>query len=194
MAISTSDFFVAERGGVPYKLTGQEFLNFFKSNFGTTDYRVADIAARNALSDLSVGDIVLVDDATSDASVDVGWAMYRNLGAGTWTKFAEEESTDIIITSDLSTTTSVNTVTINNAGGTDATIAAASNTAAGVMSATDFVKLGFITVTGAVDLDSIATNSHVAATTAGATPTNPINVDANQVFSFSIAQLASLPA
>lgn len=195
MAVSTSDFFVAERGGTPYKLTGQDVLNFVRDNFGTTDYREADIAARNALANLSLGDIVLVDDASADATVASGWAMYRHLGVSSWQKIAEEESMDVVLTTtNLGVTRTPTTVTVTNSDGTDATIAVATATEAGAMSAAQAALLALITATGAIDLDQLATDSHVAASAAGTATTNPITVDVGtQVIDFSISQLGNLP-
>jgi hypothetical protein len=194
-ALSTSDFLVSERGGVPYKLTGQELLDFIRGNFGTTDYRVADITARNALADLTMGDIVLVDDASADTSVITGWGMYRNLSGGTWQKIAEEESIDVTITiTNLGVTRTASAVTVTNSDGTDATIPVATNTEAGVMSAVQVALLELLTVTNAVNLDDLASDSHKKAYASGTASTNPITVDATtQAVGFSISQLADLP-
>lgn len=194
MAVTASDFFLAERGGSAYKLTGQDLLDFIRDNFGTTNYKVADIAARNALANLSLGDIVLVDDASADANVTAGWAMYQYLGVGTWQKVAEEESLDIVITTtNLGTSTTTTTVTITNSDGTDATINVATETDAGVMSAADKALINLLTVTGAVDLDAIAAASHPAASADGTAATNPVTVAAGQIIGFSISGLATLP-
>lgn len=58
---------------------------------------VADIAARDALNpDRNL--VVLVTDASADATVDSGAATYvYNNGSDTWTKIAEYESMDIAI-------------------------------------------------------------------------------------------------
>jgi len=57
----------------------------------------ADIAARDAL-ELTKNSFVLVSDATGDATVDVGAALYfYNVADDTWLKIAEYESLDIVI-------------------------------------------------------------------------------------------------
>jgi len=58
---------------------------------------VADIAARDALA-LTRNALVLVIDASADATVDAGSALYAyNLATTNWTKVAEYESMDIVI-------------------------------------------------------------------------------------------------
>ena len=61
---------------------------------------VADIAARDALTGDALTGLVFVIDATADATVDAGAAMYAwdatlNSNAGGWVKIAEHESLDI---------------------------------------------------------------------------------------------------
>lgn len=57
----------------------------------------ADIAARDAL-ELTKNSFVLVSDATGDATVDAGAALYfYNVANDTWLKIAEYESLDIVI-------------------------------------------------------------------------------------------------
>ena len=57
---------------------------------------VADIAARNALTGLSPGDQAYVTDASADATVDAGAALYVYDGAA-WNKIAEFESLDLSV-------------------------------------------------------------------------------------------------
>ena len=61
---------------------------------------VADITARDALTGDALTGLVFVIDATADATVDSGAAMYAwdatlNSNAGGWVKIAEHESLDI---------------------------------------------------------------------------------------------------
>lgn len=59
---------------------------------------VANIAARNALLPLTKNTIVLVLDATGDATVASGAATYAyKVSESTWTKISEAESMDIVI-------------------------------------------------------------------------------------------------
>jgi len=61
------------------------------------NHSVADIAARDLQqANIKVGENVLVDDATADPSVDIGWAIYKKMGASSWLKISEEESIDQI--------------------------------------------------------------------------------------------------
>jgi len=194
MALSLSDYFIAERGGALYRLTGQDLVDLISQNLGTSNHQVDDVAARDALGDLSLGDIVLVDDASADPTVDSGWAIYRKLPAG-FVKTAEENSLDIVITTtnlSIGSKTS-NSITIANSDGTPVTLTVASNTEAGLISAAQNELLGYITLTGAIDLDAIKNKSHDAVTTSGTSATNPINVNATQVLTLSISQLTPLP-
>ncbi|MBN8533823.1 MAG: hypothetical protein J0L51_07000 [Rhizobiales bacterium] len=60
---------------------------------------VADITARNALvASLNRNAVVLVTDATGDATVAAGAALYAfNDGASSWTKLTEFESMDLTL-------------------------------------------------------------------------------------------------
>ena len=59
---------------------------------------VADIAARNALTNVADGAQVRVLDASADPSVDSGWAIYTYVESTTsWSKIAEQESLDITV-------------------------------------------------------------------------------------------------
>src|SRR5690606_37591383 len=95
MALQSSDNFVISRAGTLYKLTGSDVLAFVAANVGTSEFEVADIAARNALSGMSIGDRIFVTDATADANVDAGWAIYIYRSPGVFTKIAEEEGMDV---------------------------------------------------------------------------------------------------
>ncbi|WP_417292433.1 hypothetical protein [Desulfovibrio porci] len=64
----------------------------------TKTYVVADIAARDAVTGMSVGDQVWVKDATADSTVTKGAAKYIYEGEDTgWVKTAEAESMDVVI-------------------------------------------------------------------------------------------------
>lgn len=67
----------------------------------TSTYVAADIAARDALTDLKVGDKAWVVDATADSTVDAGAALYIvETMAGTtptWKKISEVESMDVVL-------------------------------------------------------------------------------------------------
>ena len=73
------------------------------SVFGTNEFEEADIAGRNGLAGLSIGDTVMVLDASADPTVTSGWAAYRHRGTGTpgaytdadFFKLIEQESLDV---------------------------------------------------------------------------------------------------
>ena len=195
MAVQGSDYLMISRGGVLYKVLASDVLAYIQGSVGTAEYRVANIAARNALdSSMSSGDRVMVDDATADATVSSGWALYQWLSSGVWRKIAESESLGITVggATNLSYSPSQTNGVVLSDTGTDATLPAADETNAGLMLPVHFTKLGNITVTASVNLDTLLASSHVAVTTAGSPATNPIVVSGQQL-SFSIVNLTSAP-
>lgn len=97
MALINNDLFIVERAGVQYKMTADQIATFIGA---IRDYTVANIADRNALTGLKVGDRVFVADATADATILTGWAIYRvaSLLPNVFSKIQEQESMDIVIT------------------------------------------------------------------------------------------------
>ena len=90
------------------------------SALGTVEHEVADIAARDILDNttLSVGDNVFVDDASGDATVDTGWAIYKvtavtAVAPATFRKIHEQEGLDV----ELKTTLNAWAATTNYAAG-----------------------------------------------------------------------------
>jgi hypothetical protein len=192
MAFQGSDAFAISRAGTLYKTLGSDVLAYIQANVGTSEYEVADIAARNALTGVSVGDRVFVINATGDATVSTGWAIYVWRGAA-YTKVAEEEGLDVVVGgTNLTYTAGASSGIVVSSTGTDATLPAGDGTNAGLLVPAQFNKLGFIAITQAVDLDALETASHAAVTTAGSASTNPITVS-GQVLSFNIANLTSAP-
>ena len=194
MALSGSDNLAVDRGGTLYRILGSDILSYVQANIGSTEHQVADIAARDALaSNLTVGDRVYVLDATGDATVDTGWAIYTYMNPG-FTKIAEEEGLDVSGggTTNLNYTAAPTNGTVTSSTGTNATLTAADGTNAGLLVPAQFSKLANITVSGAVNLDTLNTASHAAVTTAGSANNNPITV-AGQELDFSIANLSAAP-
>lgn len=192
MALQGTDLFVVQRGPTVYSMRGSDILAYVQSNVGTSEYHVADIAARNALTNLSMGDRAFVVDATADATVSSGWAIYAWLGAS-WSKVAEQEMLDITAGgADLSYSSSAVEGVVNSSTGTDATIPAATGSIAGLMLPGQFTKLSNITVTAATDLDAIRNASHAAVTLGGTTNTNPLTISGQQL-NFSISNLTLAP-
>ena len=195
MALQGSDSLMISRGGVLYKTLASDILRYVDSQIGTSQYRVADITARNALNgSMSTGDRVMVDDATGDATVATGWALYQWLSSGVWRKIAEQESLDITVgdATNLSYSPGATNGVVTSDTGTDATIPAADGTNAGLLLPVQFTKLGNLTITAPTDLDTIRGASHAAVTLAGSASTNPLTLTGQQV-GFSIANLTSAP-
>lgn len=175
MALQNTDLLLVERSGVKYQMTADQLADFLGA---VKDYSVSDIAARDALTDLKVGDRVFVADATADATVEIGWAIYRVNAVGpiTYGKIQEQESLDVVVgNSDLGYTASATEGVVTNSNGTSATIPAVTITNAGLAT------------------PAMLAASHQPATATGTSATNPIVIGANQELSFSIGNLTTLP-
>jgi hypothetical protein len=192
MPLLGTDLLPIDRAGTLYKITGSDIVALVQSSVGTAEYTVANIAARNALTGLSLGDQVYVTDATGDATVNSGWAIYRWNGAS-FTKVLEQEGIDAVQSvTNLAYVAGPAGGSITNSNGTGFTIPVANGTNAGLMPPADKTKVDRLTVTAATDLDAMRTASHAAATLAGSASTNPLTLS-GQVLGFSIAQLATAP-
>jgi len=192
MALQGTDQFIVERSSTVYSVLSSDILAYVQANIGTSEYDVADITARNALSGLSTGDRVFVVDASADSTVESGWAIYIWRGSA-FTKVAEAEGLDVTVGSaNLTYSASATQGVVNSSTGTNATLPAATGTNAGLMLPAQFTKVGHIAVTDAVDLDDLLAASHAAATTAGTANNNPI-VLSTQELSFSISNLTAAP-
>jgi len=106
---------------------------------GTAEHTAADITARDALTGLVTGDRVFVTDASADATVTAGWAVYRWDGSA-FLKLAEQESLDVAIVANLTFSQTATTLTVLSDVGTDAVLPWASATLAGLMVAADKVR------------------------------------------------------
>lgn len=192
MALQGSDYFIIERGGSVYHTLGSDILAYIQANIGSTQFEVANIAARNALTGLTVGDRVFVIDATGDATVTTGWAIYVWRGSA-FTKVAEQEGLDVVVGgANLSYTASPTQGVVVSSTGDDAIIPAANGTNAGLMVPAQVDKLANVSVTQPVDLDAMEGASHAAVTLAGSTNTNPLTRSGQQL-GFSISQLTAAP-
>jgi hypothetical protein len=192
MALQGSDYFLINRAGVHYKLLASDILAYISGNIGSTEFDVANIAARNALTGMTTGDRVFVADATGDATVSAGWAIYAWRGSA-FTKIAEQEGLDVTVAgTNLTYTAAPTNGTVVSNTGNDATLPLADATNAGLLAPAQFTKLGFLTVAGNTDLDAIRAASHAAATTQGTATTNPVTLT-GQAIGFSISNLASAP-
>lgn len=176
MALSATDLFVVERSGVQYKMTSDQIADFVGA---IRDYTAADITARDALTDMKVGDRVFVTDATADTNVASGWAVYRlqSTGPNVFEKIQEQESLDLVVTgsTDLGYTAAPASGTVTSSSGNDATIPLADATNAGLMPPAAFSQV------------------HAAATAGLTAAANPVVVSAGQVVTFNITQLDPLP-
>ncbi len=192
MPLQGSDYFIIERGGSVYHTLGSDILAYIQANIGSTQFEVANIAARNALTGLTVGDRVFVIDATGDATVTSGWAIYVWRGSA-FTKIAEQEGLDVVVGgANLSYTPSPTQGVVVSSTGDDAIIPAANGTNAGLMVPAQVDKLAHVSVSQPVDLDAMETASHAAVTLAGSTNTNPLT-RSGQSLGFSISQLTAAP-
>ncbi len=175
MALQSTDLFIVERAGVQYQMDANQIADFVGA---VRDYTVADIAARDALSNLKIGDRVFVTDASSEGDVDSGWAIYRvaSIGPNVFEKIQEQESMDIVVSgaTNLSITRDAVSVTVESDTGTNAVIPLADVTNAGLMSPSAF------------------NNIHAPATTGLTAASNPINIS-GQELTFGITQLTALP-
>jgi hypothetical protein len=193
MAIQSSDNFIIDRGGTPFRALASDIRDYIDEELGAVaEYDVANIAARNALTGLNIGDRVFVVDATGDTTVTSGWAIYIWRGSA-FSKTAEEEGLDVVAGgADLSYTASPTQGIVVSSSGTDATLPAANGTNAGLMVPSQFDKLGNLTITQAVDLDAVESTAHAAVTLSGTTTTNPLTLS-GQAVGFSISQLSLAP-
>jgi hypothetical protein len=171
MALQSTDLLVVERGGVQYQLTVNALRQFIGTN-----YVVADIAARDALSasdGLSEGDRAFVVNASADATVNSGSAEYIYDGTS-WIKVTEVESLDLTGATPTNLSYNSSTDTIVNDNGTNVTLPTVTGTNNGLAT------------------PAILNNSHSAASSGGSSSTNPVVVNGGtQVITFSIANLAS---
>lgn len=192
MPLQGSDYFIIERGGSVYHTLGSDILAYIQANIGSTQFEVPTIAARNALTGLTVGDRVFVIDATGDATVSSGWAIYVWRGSA-FTKVAEQEGLDVVVGgANLSYTASPTQGVVVSSTGDDAVIPAANDTNAGLMVPAQVDKLAHVSVSQPVDLDAMETASHAAVSLAGSTNTNPLT-RSGQTLGFSISQLTAAP-
>ena len=193
--MQVTDNMIVSRSGTLYKSDVQGFLNLVSDHQGTTEWEVATWGGVALVTGQSLGDRLKVSDASGNATVDAGWAIFSWSGSG-WYKIAEEEGLDVVIeiVNLGTTTTPTHMVITNSSSGSDTTLPLADAVNCGLLSPADFTKLSYISVTAAIDLDDILAKSHVAVTLAGTSQNNPLMVDANQVMGFSIAQLDTLPA
>lgn len=179
MALQNTDLFLVERGGVQYQMTANQIADFVGA---VRDETVADITARDALTaaDIKAGDRVFVTDASADATVDTGWAIYRvvSTGPNVFEKIQEQESMDVMVNTNvnLSVTRTAASITIGNDAGDDAVLPAVDGTNAGLATPDMF------------------NNSHPAAAAGLTAATNPVVVNpGTQQITFNITQLTALP-
>lgn len=195
MPLQHTDLTAVSRGGQNYSMQASVLLDYIQSNIGSNEIEVATIAARNALTsaDVSLGDRVRVLDATGDATVNTGWAIYSYTNPG-WLKIAEQEGIDVAgVASNLAYVASGAGGTVTNSNGSGFSLPLADGaTNAGLMTPAQFTKLSNITISGAVNLDTIATKAHDPVTLAGNATNNPLTLNGQQL-GFNIASLAVLP-
>jgi hypothetical protein len=97
--------YLTDAAGVARQINGQAMIEAFAGPVVAAQIsqmnrveRVANIAARNALAGANFNQMVLVIDATGDATVASGSALYYFHNAdNSWTKVAEYEAMDVIV-------------------------------------------------------------------------------------------------
>jgi len=176
MALQNNDLFVVERSGTQFRMTANQIADFVGA---VRDFTVANITSRDALSGLQIGDRVFVTDASSEADVAAGWAIYRlaSTAPDVYEKIQEQESMDVVVITnvDLGYTSAPGQGTITNSAGDNAVIPVVDGTNAGLATPAMF------------------NNTHQTATAALTAGTNPVTVDGSQQVGFDIAQLDVLP-
>jgi len=118
---------------------------------------VPTIAARDAQTGLAAGDLTWVVDASADATVDAGGALYIHDGTNFF-KVAEAEALDVVTDLAVANVTATS-LDVTSSTGTDATLPAATNAAAGVATAAQITNLeSLIALSGiAADLVNFGT-------------------------------------
>jgi len=175
MALQNTDLLLVERGGQRYHMTASSLADFLGA---VKDHSVATFGDLTSVSGAKIGDRVFVADATGDAEVDSGWAIYR-VNAVTPTlaydKVQEQECLDVTDVVNLGYTPGATSGTITNSAGDTAVIPSVNATEAGLAT------------------PAMLNASHDAASAAGTATVNPITVNASQEIDFSIGQLLPLP-
>ena len=118
----------------------------------------------NGSSTISVTDNIGTNEITLDLSQQgASTGQVLKWDGTTWAPAADNTggagSTDLSIANRTSTT-----LDVVSSSGIDATVPSATATMAGLMTAADQVKVGFITITQSVDLDALEAASHAAVT------------------------------
>jgi len=135
---------------------------------------VADIAARNALTGLSPGDQAYVTDASADATVDAGAALYVYDGAA-WNKIAEFESLDLSVQNFADTD-----LTLTGARTHDMASNNVSYTNAGQISMTDGTDTKTDSVTTSWFSDGTNTANYGKTTASISNGTNTTTIDSSE--------------
>ena len=147
----------------------QQIITALETIPGSVQSVVADITARDALASPASGDLAYVTDASADATVTSGAALYAYDGAA-WQKIAEFESldvqTDLAFANQTATTADVTSST-----GANATLTGATNSLAGLATAAQITNIESL-----VALSGLAANTTVhPAFTNGIIPSGTTN-------------------
>ena len=164
---------------------------------GTSGANVTAIGGTDSLSEtFSIFSVAGQFDVVADIIGDT-----LTFIAGTSISITTDAGTDSItinndapnVTTDLSIgTKTATTMVINSSDGVNVTLPAANTTEAGLMTDTQFDKLGFITVTGAINLDDLGSSSHPAATINAVA--NGLSVDASQILTLGLSSTTTIGA
>ncbi len=164
---------------------------------GTSGANVTAIGGTGALADsFSTIAVSGQTDIVADSSDDT-----LTFVAGTSVSITTDAGADSITINNTAPNVSTNlsvgtrtttTLDVNSSDGNNVTIPAANTSQAGLMIDTQFDKLGYISVTQAIDLDDLATSNH-AAVTINATP-NGLSVDGSQVITLALSSTSTIGA
>ena len=164
---------------------------------GTSGANVTAIGGTDSLSEtFSIFSVAGQFDVVADIIGDT-----LTFIAGTSISITTDAGTDSItinndapnVTTDLSIgTKTATTMVINSSDGVNVTLPAANTTEAGLMTDTQFDKLGFITVTGAINLDDLGSSDHPAVTINAVA--NGLSVDAGQILTLGLSSTTTIGA
>lgn len=125
----------------------QQIITDLEAIPGSVQSVVGTIAARDALASPNSGDLAYVTDASADATVNAGAALYAYDGAA-WQKIAEFESLDVVTDLAFANQTAT-TADVTSSTGANATLTGATNSLAGLATAAQITSLeSLVTLSG----------------------------------------------
>jgi len=132
----------------------QQIITDLEAIPGSIQRVVTDIAARDGLPSPNSGDLAYVTDASADATVNAGAALYAYDGAA-WQKIAEFESLDVVTDLAFANQTAT-TADVTSSTGTNATLSGATSSLAGLATAAQITNLGSLITLSGLAPDAVA--------------------------------------